>query len=93
MADAHKSYLESLAILQQFGGTTVTAEMLGDMAGVLMALERPQLAVRVVSSAEAFRSEVGDPFKTWRGRQVTYDRTVAGLRELLGRQTYAAAWS
>ncbi len=67
--------------------------MLEDMAGVLMAIERPQLAVRILGSAQAFRSEVGVPFKTRRGRQATYDRTVAGLLELLGRQTYAAAWS
>ena len=60
-----------LAYIRQFGGTTVTAEMLEDLAGVPMALERPQLAVRVLSSAEAFRSEVGVPFKTWRGRQAT----------------------
>jgi hypothetical protein len=63
------------------------------MAGVLMAIERPQLAVRVLGSVQAFRSGSGFRSRRGGGRQATYDRTVAGLLELLGRQTYAAAWS
>lgn len=56
-----------------------------------MALERPQLAARVLASAEAYRAAIGAPSLSW--RQVGHDRTVADLRRLLGPETYAAAWS
>lgn len=62
----------------------------------LRELDARLAGARAGGSETGYRADPADtgvPFKTWRGRQPTYDRTVAGLSELLGRQTYAAAWS
>jgi predicted ATPase len=91
VATSHPLYLESLGLLQRLGATSVTAELLEDLARVLVALERPQLAARVLGSAEAFRAAIGAPALNW--RQAAHDRMVADLRRVLGPETYAAAWN
>src|SRR5262249_41052789 len=48
--------LESLRLVQQLGSTSLTAELLEDLAGVLHARGRPEVAARLFGSAVAYRT-------------------------------------
>jgi predicted ATPase len=90
-SEALVHYLESLRLLQRLGSAYLTAELLEDLSGVLVARGRPELATRVLSSAVAYRSEIEAPAHEW--RQPALDRTMARLLESLGPDAYEAAWS
>jgi tetratricopeptide (TPR) repeat protein len=89
--EALAHYVESLRLLQRLGSASVTAELLEDLAGVLLARGDPGMAARILSSAVAYRTAIGAPALEW--RQPAHDRTIARLRESLGPDGYEAAWS
>ncbi len=90
-SSALSHYLESLRLLQRLGSTPLTAELLEDLAGVLLAQGHAEVSVRVLSSAVAYRDAIGAPTLEW--REPGIDRVVANLRERLGPKVHEIAWS
>ena len=72
-------YVEGLRLVQRLGSTSLTAELLEDFAGVLIAQGRLEVAARVLSSALAYRDRIGAPVLEWREPEIR--RVIAQLSE------------
>jgi hypothetical protein len=90
-AGARAIYLEAGDLLRQFGTLYLKAELLEDLAWMLVALERFGPAVRTLGSAESLRVAIGSPLAGW--KQARHDRMLAELRERLGEDAFGSAWS
>jgi len=90
-AAARESFQESRELLRQFGALYLKAELLEDMAEMLVALERFEPAVRTMGSAESFRVAVGAPLPSW--WRPRHERMRSELRERLGEEAFGSAWS
>jgi tetratricopeptide (TPR) repeat protein len=90
-AEACTVYRESRELLQRFGTLYLKAELLEDLAEMLVALERFEQAVRTLGSAESFRVAIGAPLATW--WRARHERMLAVLRERLGEEAFGSAWS
>ncbi len=84
-------YVEGLRLVQRLGSTSLTAELLEDFAGVLIAQGRLEVAARVLSSALAYRDRIGAPVLEWREPEIR--RVIAQLSEELGPELYETARS
>jgi hypothetical protein len=86
---AYSLYLESLQLLDRWGPSPLTADLLEDLAAILASRELPQLAARILGGIEAFRAAIGVPAMQW--RREDHARTIESLQKMLGAETYAAA--
>jgi predicted ATPase/class 3 adenylate cyclase len=83
-------FVESLRRFQEFGDRLGVTDCLVGLARVT-AEEQPEVAVRLLSAADALRRGVGAPMPPSDRRE--YDRGVAGLKERLSADRFAAAWA
>ena len=86
---AYPLCLESLRLLDRWGLSPLTADLLEDLAAILANREQPQLAARILGGIEGFRAAIGAPAMQW--RREDHARTIESLQQMLGAEPYAAA--
>jgi len=88
---ARSHYQESLAIRRELGNKQGIAESLEAFAHLTGAVGPLERAAALWGAAERLREELGSPLPP--GERERYDRRVAEVRQDLGEEAFAAAWS
>jgi predicted ATPase/class 3 adenylate cyclase/DNA-binding CsgD family transcriptional regulator len=88
---ARSLYEESLAIASKACDKEYISFYQEELAGVVAAQGEPVWAVRLWGAAEVLREAIGAPRAPF--DRVSYERSVAGARALLGEQAFAAGWA
>jgi predicted ATPase/DNA-binding SARP family transcriptional activator len=88
---ARALYLESLAIRREQGERAGLPDCLEGLAAAVGAQGQPQAAARLLGAADSLRVVIGTPVPI--EAQADYDRSVAGARDALGEEAFAAAWA
>ncbi|HEX9373857.1 MAG TPA: LuxR family transcriptional regulator, partial [Roseiflexaceae bacterium] len=83
-------YQESLALLDELGGTHMIAICLERLAGLLGARGEPERAARLFGAAESLRESLVSPLRPV--HRADYERDLAAARARLDPAAWAAAW-
>jgi DNA-binding CsgD family transcriptional regulator len=80
---------ETLAVSQTLGDQRGIAGVLGSLAGLLLAANRPRQATRLLAAARALANSIG---LVHVAHTVSYARTLEAAQRRLGEQAFSAAW-
>ena len=83
-------YQEALALSQQVGNPLVEAFALSSLAGMATRQGQPARAARMWGAASALRDSIGTRLPL--EEEERFAGPVAAVRELLGEETFTAAW-
>jgi len=83
--------VEGLTLFRELGSMYYAADCLGYLAQVVAAQGQPTQAAHLLGAAETLRATIGAPLPLY--LRAAHDRTVAGLRAVLGDDAFAAAWA
>jgi tetratricopeptide (TPR) repeat protein len=84
-------YEETMALCRELGDQHGLAGCLEDQAGVAVAQQQLERAVRLLAAAAALRAAIGAPLSS--GERARYERNVSAARAGLGEAAFAAAWA
>ena len=88
---ALRLFRESLTLFRDQGDRPGIVDCLLGLGGVLAAMRQPEVAARLLGSAEAQREAIGA--HVWPANEKEYDRSLALLRAQLDQPALAAAWT
>jgi tetratricopeptide (TPR) repeat protein len=90
-AAAYAAVTEALRLALVVGPRLMVAAALEELAGIVVAQDRAELAARLLAAAEALRLQMGTPVRPV--DQAVVEATRAAARSALGPQAFEAAWS